>query len=347
VDHHQRVDQIEIDPELVLIGPGTKELLFLSQLCFEGDILVPTPCWVSYAPQAGIVGRRIALIPTGYDHGWKLRPDQIVDICRNDPGRPRMLILNYPGNPTGTSYDAHEIARLAEAARTYNLIVLSDEIYGQLTYDQHHISFAREYPEGTIVSSGLSKWCGAAGWRLGTFAFPPALSWLQQAMRKVASATYTCAAAPVQYAAIEAFAGGEEIDAYLKQARRILQALGRRCCGELRKAGCLLRDPRGGFYLFPDFTPLRDRLAKRGIRTDGELACAAIDELGVAFLPGAAFGMDPEQLTARIAYVDFDGGPALDEALGAPDKEIDDAFLRRHCGPVLEGLDLLCKWLAR
>jgi len=94
-----------------------------------------------------------------------------------------------------------ELEELAAVARRFGVILLSDEIYGQLHHQGAHVSVARFYPEGTIISSGLSKWCGAGGWRLGTFTFPGELRWLLDAMASVASETYTSTCAPIQYAA--------------------------------------------------------------------------------------------------------------------------------------------------
>ena len=102
------------------------------------------------------------------------------------------------------------------------MIVLSDEIYGRLHHTGEHVSIGRYYSEGSIISSGLSKWCGAGGWRLGTFVFPPQLDWLATAMAAVASETYTSVSAPIQHAAIRAFEGDAEIEQYLWQIRRIL-----------------------------------------------------------------------------------------------------------------------------
>src|SRR5690606_8700719 len=113
----------------------------------------------------------------------------LEQLCESDPERPRIVILNYPSNPTGGSVGLEEQRALAEMARRYRVVLLSDEIYGELHFSGAHHSIAALYPEGTIVSSGLSKWCGAGGWRLGTFMFPKAMRWLLEAMSAVASET--------------------------------------------------------------------------------------------------------------------------------------------------------------
>ena len=218
-----------------------------------------------------------------------------------------MLILNYPSNPDGGTYSSDELKKIATIARKYEMIILSDEIYGQLHYKGEHISIARFYPEGTIISSGLSKWCGAGGWRLGTFAFPMDFDWLMNAMAAVASETYTSVCAPIQYAAVRAFKGGILIERYLLHVRRILAHLGNRCAKIIREAGIQVHSPDGAFYLFLDFSPLSTKLKNKGITNSKILCEKLLQDIGVAILPGEAFLTPPEELIARLAYVNFDG----------------------------------------
>ena len=345
--YHARVDGVAVEADHVLVGPGSKELMFLLQLAYYGDLLVPAPCWVSYAPQAQLIGRHVHFIKTSYEDGWRLKPEQLASICKEDTARPRLLILNYPGNPDGNTYSEAELEQLAKVARRHKVVLLSDEIYGPLYHQDGHVSVARYYPQGTIISTGLSKWCGAGGWRLGTFAFPPQLKWLLDAMATAASETFTSTSTPIQCAAVHAFNGSPEIEDYLSHSRRVLAALGAFCTDRLRQAGARLWDARGAFYLFPDFSEIRQRLAARGITDDRELCAHALDDVGVAFLPGSDFGMDPGQLTARIAYVDFDGAAALEASAAEPGGPLSEAFLRRHCAPVPDAIDALFGWLAK
>ena len=163
-----------------------------------------------------------------------MKPEALEEFCRKEPQRSRLLILNYPNNPTGLTLRVTELEGLARVAQKYRLLVLADEIYGGLDHTGQHASIAQYYPEGTIISSGLSKWCGAGGWRLGTFYFPRGLRWLLEAMACIASETYSTVTAPVQYAAVRAFQMGAEIEVYLWQARRILCALGGLVCDRLQ-----------------------------------------------------------------------------------------------------------------
>ncbi len=339
-----RKHQVERRAEDVLVGPGSKELMFILQLVFYGELVIPSPSWVSYAPQARIVGRTVDWLPTRRELGWKVHPEELEARFSKDPERPRILILNYPNNPTGATYRVEELKAIADVARKYRVLLLSDEIYGELHHTGQHVSIARFYPEGTILSTGLSKWAGAGGWRLGTFVFPENLDWLRKAMTAVASETFTSTAAPIQYAAITAFEGGEAIEDYLHHARRVLRALGRFSARKLREAGVYVDPPAGAFYLFPDFTPLKDLLLKKGIYTSELLAKRLLEEVGVAVLPGSDFGRPQEELTLRLAYVDFDGKAAL-EASRAHPSPLGEAFLRQYTAPVVEAIEGIVSWL--
>ena len=346
-EHHERMFQIEASPEDVLVGPGSKELMFILQLVYYGDLVIPTPTWVSYAPQAQIVGRQVRFLPTGPQNGWRLTAEQLDALCREDPSRPRIVILNYPGNPTGLTYSSEALQELGAVAKRYRLILLSDEIYAKLHHTDEHASVIPVYPQGSIYSGGLSKWCGAGGWRLGLFVFPTCLRWLSEAMAVVASETFTSTSAPIQYAACAAFQESDEIDEYLHNSRRILRSVGRALSAALRQAGVSVHDPQGAFYLFPDFGPHAELLRSRGITTSVELCERLLSDTGVALLPGRDFGRPPEELTARIAYVNFDGSEALDAAervMG--DSDLSETFLEAFCPGPLEAVERICEWLS-
>lgn len=349
-EYHRKADSLPGTAEDVLIGPGSKELMFILQLVYYGDLVIPTPSWVSYAPQAEIIGRKVRWIPTSREDNWMLRPDTLEQLCAEDPGRPRIVILNYPSNPTGGTYTTDELKAMAAVARANKVVLLSDEIYGELHYKDQHVSIARFYPEGTIVSSGLSKWCGAGGWRLGTFVFPRQLRWLLDAMATVASETFTSTAAPIQYAAVRAFQGGLEIEQYLRDSRRVLSGLVGETCRRLRAAGIDVEVPKGSFYVFPDFTPVVDKVRARlgdGPITSLRMCEALLDDTGVAILPGTSFGRPAGELTARLALVDFDGARALTAAAElAPSELVSVGLVERQCGNVLRAIDRLCDWVA-
>lgn len=342
----KRRDGLEFDWRNILVGPGSKELMFLLQLVYYGDLLIPVPSWVSYAPQANIVGRPVRWVQTRPENDWLLTPEELERVCYRDPTKPRILVLNYPNNPTGKSYPDQMLRDLAEVARKYHVLLLSDEIYGEVNFSYPHKSIASYYPEGTIISSGLSKWCGAGGWRLGIAVFPEDLTWLLQGMAAVASETFTSTSAPIQYAAVTAFDGGPWLNDYLVASRKILAAIAEHIYNSLTAVGVSLPKAEGGFYLFPDFSAKRDSLSVRQIYDSEELCQAVLRDTGVAMLPGSAFGLQPRELVSRLAFVDFDGEKALAAlAENGPSYEIDDQFLAENCPRMIEATKRLCDWL--
>jgi aspartate aminotransferase len=320
--------------------------MFLLQLVYYGDLVIPTPSWVSYAPQAQIIGRHVRWLSTHAEDDWHLTPQELENLCLADPGRPRIVILNYPANPTGRTYKTDELKRLADVARRNQVVLVSDEIYGELHHEGKHVSIAKFYPEGTILSSGLSKWCGAGGWRLGTFVFPKSMRRLLNSMAVVASETFTSTSSPIQYAAIRAFKGGMFIERYLWNSRRILKSLGKLLTEKLKASDVRVAMPHGAFYLFPDFTNHEEKMRERGITSSNQLCEKLLSEAGVAILPGVYFGRPANELTARLSYVDFDGARALAAAEQIPPhEELSKEFLYHYCGHTIEAVEKLCTWL--
>ncbi|EQC36527.1 hypothetical protein SDRG_05976 [Saprolegnia diclina VS20] len=331
----------------VLVGPGTKELLFVLQTVYYGDLLLPSPSCTSYAPQANIAGRNMIWLPTYAEDRWVLRPSVLEAQCAMDPYAPRILILNSPSNPTGCSYSDSDLQAIAVLAKKYRMLVVSDEIYSDLTYEPH-ISISKYYPEGTIVSGGLSKWCGAGGWRVGFWLFSASLNWLRQSMLVMASETYTSVASPIQYAARRAFVPNcPELSAYKQKCRRTLQLVAEWCTYQLLKMNILVHPPQGGFHVFPCFRNYRQKLAARNIVTDVEMCERLLADTGVAILPGSYFGRAAHELYARIAFVDFKGEIAMyvigsEGEYGVNDRE---GFIRSVCPNLWTAMELLSKWL--
>ena len=245
-----------------------------------------------------------------------------------------------------TQASIEELVDIANVARKYKLILLSDEIYGEVHFEGRHKSIACYYPEGTIISTGLSKWAGAGGWRLGTFIFPRELRPLQDAMAIIASETYTATSAPIQHAAIAAFNGGEDIDEYLKQSRRVLKVVGEYMHRRLTEMGAVVQKPEGAFYLFPDFSGFREQLARKDIKTSQAFCQALLENTGVAILPASDFGFVPDHLGARLAFVDFDGTESLHLAgTDYAEQELGDDFVKQACPRLVLAMDKMEQWL--
>ena len=348
---HSATDGLAIGSEQILVAPGSKVLLYAAMAVFEkADVLVPAPAWVSYAPQARLLGHTPVKVATSYEQRWRVTPQAIDAAVRTkaDASVPSVLILNYPGNPDGLSYSDEELLALSHEFRKHNILVISDEIYGLLHHAGAHVSLARHYPEGTIVTSGLSKWCGAGGWRLGVAILPTTLLGdFRDTLLGIASETYSCAPLPVQKAACEAYQWNDVTRDYLAHQRRLLARIGQTVAQQLSAADVRVHQPTGGFYLFPDFSPYTERLLRRGIRTSQDLCSRLMEDTGVVLLPGNAFGMPPEQLCARLAYVEFDGREALkasrEVGLSQP---LDQVAIQAIFAKTLRGTRKLTDWLA-
>ena len=302
--YHTSKNKFGYNADDVLVGPGSKELLFQCQMVFDGITLLPAPSWVSYAPQANFLGKKILWIQTTAKENWHITANLLEDTCKKDK-KNKLLILNSPNNPSGTS--SLHLEELAFIAKKYELIIISDEIYAELDFTGNYQSIAHFYPEGTIVSGGLSKWCGAGGWRLGTMIFPQNLSLIRKAMRSVASETFTSVSAPIQYAAVKAYKINH--NEFLKKCRLILKFVSSFLHEELCSVGIKALKPTGGFYILCDFSNVIKK--SDNIFSDQELSNFLLQKLGVASLPGSDFGLAKEKMILRLAFVDFDGGKAL------------------------------------
>ena len=193
VEFHREWDSVCLDLEGLVVGPGSKELIYLCLAVFRGDVLLPAPAWTTYRPQARLAGHEPHLVPQQSNNHWKLSAQDLearVEEITERKGACLMILTN-PGNPSGCVYTRPELERLTEVCRRHQIIVLSDEIYARLTYTGgEHVCMSEVYPEGTILTSGFSKWSSAGGWRLGYAHFPPALSGLREAVTSGASHTY-------------------------------------------------------------------------------------------------------------------------------------------------------------
>lgn len=326
----------------VLIGPGSKELLFLTQMIYQGELLLPQPSWVSYEPQAHLASKGHYWLATKAENEYMLDAETLDAYCNQQLNVPRILILNYPSNPAGGTLNPDQLQSLAIVARKHKILILSDEIYGDVHHTGQHESIAKYYPEGTIVSSGLSKWCGAGGWRLGTFSFPRELRWLLDKMAVVASETFTTTSAPIQYAAVKAYEGGAEIEEYLKYSRIVLGRVAQACSKQLLANHITHPAPTGGFYLMPNFNYYKEKLQARNIRSSIHLSESLLEATGVALLPLSAFGMPDDFLGARLSYVDFDGAKALKII-----KERPEVTAEELAPKVMEGIRLIGEWVSK
>lgn len=317
-----RTEGLQSSANDVIVGPGTKELLFGLQLALDCDLVLPAPSWVSYDPQARILNKKVHWLPCFAKDGWKLTAETLQQHCEQQHIRQQLLIINSPNNPSGACFTESELRDLADVARRYGLFIVSDEIYSQLHFQGNHISLARYYPEGTIISNGISKWAGAGGWRLGFFVFPVKLKPILDAMLVIASESFTSVSAPIQMASICAFDNSPEMLDYINASRRIMATVGTQFSNLLMKQNVHNVAPDGGFYTLADFSAHTEKLHRAGIQNSPELCQRLLMETGVAGLPGNDFGLK-DGFYVRFALVDFEAEKLLHRVLTEPDIQLD------------------------
>ena len=318
-------------PENIIVGPGTKELMFLLQLLFDGDILLPAPSWVSYAPQALLSRNRTHWIITKSENNWFPTGEEIEKVILKDRKKNYLLFLNSPNNPSGQI--CNNLKEISTIAKKYNILILSDEIYSELSFHENFQSISQFYPEKTIISTGLSKWCGAGGWRLGHFIIPEALKELRDSLKILASETFSSVSAPIQYAAIAAYSNNH--DEYINNSRFILKLIGEYVYNNLKSNKINMNKPQGGFYLMPEF------LIKK-FSTSQDMCSDILEKTGVALLPGSDFGFSKERMIVRLSFTDFNGQEFMDYI--KKNNKLDINSIAKFAPKIVEGTHKLKLW---
>lgn len=299
-EHSAATRGVPTRPENVVVTVGAKGALFnLALALFEpGDeVVVPTPCWVSYPEQVRLCGAEPVFVPSTLEGGWKISP---ADLARALSPRTKAVVLCSPSNPTGAAYTADELAALAEVLRGSDCWVVLDEIYGELVYDgfaqRSLLSVAPDLAPRVVVIDGVSKTFAMTGWRVGWSIAPVALS---KAMETVQSQGATSTATPSQWAALEALRAPP---LELAEMRALFALRRDRLVEGLRGvAGLRCAMPEGAFYAFCEVQGWIGRQTPQGARLDDDLAVAAwlLEEAHVAVVPGSAF-MAPGHM--RLSY---------------------------------------------
>jgi len=318
--------------ENIIITPGSKEAMLLMHVAFNGEIILPAPSWVSYEPQAQIGLNKVHWLQTTRENNWFPSPEEVENKIQSiGKDKNIILILNSPNNPSGTV--CKNLKELANIAKKYNIIILSDEIYTDLTFCNKYESISKYYPDATFVSGGLSKWCGAGGWRLGFFAVPEKLSCFLDHLKSLASESYSTVNTPVQYAAIEAYSG--DYTDYKKNIIKILSSVGNYVFNNLKSNKVLLNRPQGAFYLMPEFI-------NNKYKNSAELCQAILNETGVAMLPASDFGFKSNKMMTRLSYTDFNGTEFLKNI--PSEKIISDKIIEKYAPNIVDGVGKLSIW---
>ena len=324
--------QKKYDAANIIIGPGSKELMFLLHMIFEGEVLLPAPSWVSYKPQAILGRNKFHFIETSKEKNWFPSAESVEKIVSKDKNKNYLLFLNSPNNPCGLVCE--NLEEISEVVKKYRILVLSDEIYSDLTFESDFRSLSDFCPDQTIISNGLSKWCGAGGWRLGYFVIPNQFIKLRESLKVLASETFTSVSAPIQYAAIAAF--NNDHTEYLNISKNILKSVGNYVYENLRSNKVLISKPQGGFYLMPEFVDKK-------FKNSEDMCNDMLKKSGVATLPGSDFGFSEKKMFARISFTDFNGDEFMKNV--PKDLNINHDLLNKFAPKIVEGTKRLKAWV--
>lgn len=264
------------DQILVTVGVSEAiDLAFRAVISPGDEVLIPEPCFVSYRPCATLAGGVPVEVPTRMEDEFRLTPQALRAALTP---RSKVLVLGYPNNPTGAVMRREHLEEIAEVVKEHNLLVISDEIYGDLTYDGKHVSIAaiEDMADRTLIMNGFSKAFAMTGWRLGYSAGPAPII---GAMCKIHQYAIMCAPTQAQRAGIEALRNGEPekqkmLRSYDQRRRMMVQGL--------RSIGLDCFEPQGAFYIFPS-------IQKTGLSSE-EFAEKLLLEEKIAVVPGNAFG---------------------------------------------------------
>lgn len=282
--------QLCYDPNgqvIVTVGGSEAIDICIRALVNPGDeVLVPEPCFVAYAPIAELTGAKVVPIATRAENQFRLTASQLRE---NITKKTKLLIFPFPNNPTGAVMRREHLEEIAKVLEDTNVMVLSDEIYAELTYGEKHVSIASVpgMEERTIVVNGFSKAYAMTGWRLGYAAGPKEI--IKQ-MLKVHQFAIMCAPTTSQYAAIQAL---RHCDDEIESMREEYDMRRRLIVSELNRIGLTCHNPQGAFYVFPS-------IGSTGM-TSGQFCEELLKAQKVAVVPGDAFGASGEGFV-RISY---------------------------------------------
>lgn len=296
----KRDNNLEYGIDEITVGCGAKQVVFnalFASLDPQDEVIIPTPCWVSYPDMVRLAGGEPVLVESLERHGFKLKPPELEAVITS---RTKWLMLNSPNNPTGAVYSRPELAALAEVLRRHpHVHVLSDDIYEKLVYDMPFSTMASAAPDlsdRVLTVNGVSKSSAMTGWRVGYGAGPKELI---KAMNTIQGQTSSHTSSISQYAAIEAIAGPRDyLDNFVGEFRKRRELI----VDKIKAMpGLTCRVPDGAFYVFISCSGVIGKVTGKGkvIETDMDFAMYLLEDFGVAVVPGNGFMASPY---IRISY---------------------------------------------
>lgn len=290
INKFKRDNQIEYKPEEILVSSGGKQSFYnLTQAVLNDDdeVIIPAPYWVSYPDMVLLAGGKPVIVSAGQEQNFKLTADQLENAITD---KTRLFVINSPSNPTGVAYEAEELKALADVLIKYpDILVATDDMYEHILWPGKQfvniLNVCPELKDRCLVLNGVSKAYAMTGWRIGYAGGPESII---KAMKKVQSQSTSNPCSVSQAAAAEALDGDQNcikimLTAFKHRHDEVVSWL-----NEIEGIECLPAD--GTFYAFPNVQKVIDKM--ENINSDVELCSYILDKVGVALVPGSAFGLD-------------------------------------------------------
>ncbi|MBQ8142260.1 MAG: aminotransferase class I/II-fold pyridoxal phosphate-dependent enzyme [Bacilli bacterium] len=309
--YSKRKYNLDYSKEEIIVTCGGSEAIDIAlRACInpEDEVIILEPCYVCYAPDVELAGGVVKTIRLKNENEFRLTPEELEEAIT---AKTKILILNYPNNPTGAIMPKEDLEKLVPIIIKHDLLVISDEIYSELTYEGKHCSIAslEGMRDRTLTINGFSKAFSMTGWRLGYVMGP---SVIMEQVKKIHQFVIMCASTPSQYAGIEALRNGD------KDVEKMREEYDRRrhyLLSEFKRLGLPCFEPKGAFYIFPDISKYQ--------MSSEEFATDLLQKQHVVVVPGTAFGESGEGFV-RISYAySFD---ALKEAIRRIEKYLKTNF---------------------
>lgn len=342
----ERYFDLHVDPDRVVVGPGTKSLIFTVFTMISGHVIIPSPSWIGYFPQLKLLGKHYHILYTSPENNYKVQPSDLEDFLLrlSHEKQQHLLVINNPHNPTGALYSRDELVTLVDICRRHDTFIMADEIYALSTFAfEDFCSVGSIFPEGTFILNGLSKEKSAGGYRLGYCILPQQESKkITLDFMKIAATVYTNVATPMQYAAVAAYEPNDEIDEYITITREIHRIMGEYFSDQFNRIeGIRATKPQGTFYFYADFNEISDALKAKGVMTSNDLAHSLMAHpYHIATITGDSLILRPNDFGARIAFVDYNGKAAFERYKNQPPRteaqEID--FVMESAPRMLRGI---------
>jgi aspartate aminotransferase len=289
----------------IIISPGSKAAIFILMLALEGDLMLIRPSWVSYEPQAEHAGKKVKWIDTKFENNHVPSAQEIkkaYDQAKESGMNPKILILNYPNNPTSYMASISELKIIIDTCKELGITLISDELYCELCYESEYNDPSKIYPEGVIVVGGISKFLSVAGWRIGWIRTPMNEEGekLAAILKALASDVWSNVSTNIQYAVAEFLAEGKYKE-FINQNKNLHSQRNKFIATSLNKIGIDTIEPNGGFYVFANFEKYRQQFLDLGIENGYDLQNYLLGNYKIACLSAANFGDLETSLSVRMS----------------------------------------------